>query len=1052
LPIFQQALGPGHPQVAVVLNTLAVLYLDQGQYAQAEPLFQQTLTIWEQALGSTHPQVAMILNNLGTLYHAQGRYAEAESSLQRTLAINEQALGTQHPDVAKNMNNLALLFSEQGRYTEAELLYQRALTLTEQALGPQHPQVAFVLDNLATLYKVEARYATAEPLLQRALLIREQALGPKHPDVATSLNNLAALYQDQSRYTEAEPLFQRALTIGEQTLGPQHPDVATGLNNLAHLYHAQWRLAEVEPLHQRALSIREQALGPTHPDVALSLNNLAVLYKNQGRLAAAEPLFRRALTIREQTLSPTHPDVAVSLNNLAELYEAQGQYAQAEPLHQRALTINEQALGSTHPEIAVVLSNLAAHYRKQDRLTEAKPLFERALTIREQALGPMHPDVAVSLNNLAALYEAQGRDAEVEPLLQRTLAIWDQALGPEHPHVSFALNNVAALYRTQGRLTEARPLYERVRQLLLTVARVNAPLEEPARQGLVPYGHAALRRYLDLLATLARAPTATGDAPAWEAFVVAEQRRTSAAQEALLQASARAAAADPTLATLAQAVEARRGELSALRTKLSSLGTNLPAAPGLLPPQQAALQARERALSAELVTAVTQWYAACPRCAELAVPEPITATELQALLHPSEALVSYTVLDDRLLVWLVRSDQAPAYHDLPVDNATLIRQIAQVRASLEQDPHRLAMGEFIPVDVAAAHQLYQILLGPLREGLVEVTHLLVVPDDILLPLPFGVLITDARGEAYEQLAILYRQRQRRAPTPAQLAAYADVAWLAKDNALTVLPSATALRLLRQRPRPTAPAREPFLGFGDPLLSWPPRVQPGGEARPAQPSPEAILEAVRQLSPLPQTRVELLAMTRALGADPIRALYLGAQATEPTVYALNESGRLGAARVLAFSTHGLRAGDIKGLRQPALVLTPPTTVSPDDDGLLSLDEIVRLKLAATEWVVLSACHTAAADGSGEGLSGLVRGFFFAGAPALLVSHWSVGERATAALMTALFAASSEGPGRLRAARLQQAMRTLMTQARGETAYFAHPYAWAAFFLVGEGGMP
>jgi CHAT domain-containing protein len=104
------------------------------------------------------------------------------------------------------------------------------------------------------------------------------------------------------------------------------------------------------------------------------------------------------------------------------------------------------------------------------------------------------------------------------------------------------------------------------------------------------------------------------------------------------------------------------------------------------------------------------------------------------------------------------------------------------------------------------------------------------------------------------------------------------------------------------------------------------------------------------------------------------------------------------------------------------------------------------------VVLSACNTAAADGSGEGLSGLVRGFFFAGAPALLVSHWSVGERATAALMTALFAASSEGPGRLRAARLQQAMRTLMTQARGETAYFAHPYAWAAFFLVGEGGMP
>jgi CHAT domain-containing protein len=72
--------------------------------------------------------------------------------------------------------------------------------------------------------------------------------------------------------------------------------------------------------------------------------------------------------------------------------------------------------------------------------------------------------------------------------------------------------------------------------------------------------------------------------------------------------------------------------------------------------------------------------------------------------------------------------------------------------------------------------------------------------------------------------------------------------------------------------------------------------------------------------------------------------------------------------------------------------------------------------------------------------------------LLVSHWRVDECATAALMTALFATSGDGPGRSRAVALQQAIRMLLTQARGETAYFAHPYAWAAFFLVGEGNSP
>jgi tetratricopeptide (TPR) repeat protein len=848
--------------------------------------------------------------------------------------------------------------------------------------------VGIALNNLAEVYRAQGQYTQAEPLLQRALTISEQALGPQHPQVAMGLNNLAGLYQAQGRYAEASSLYQRALTIWEQALGPQHPQVAAGLNNLAGLYENQGRYAAAEPLYQRALLVKEQALGPQHPDVAISLNNLALLYHRQGRYTQTEPLLQRALTIREQALGPMHPDVARNLNNLAHLYQVQGRLAAAEPLYQRALMINEQVLGRAHPNVALSLNNLAGLYSAQGRDAEAMPLYQRALTIREQALGPTHPDVAGSLTNLAVRYAHQEQYAQAEPLMQRALTIKEQALGREHPQVALSLRNLAALYQAQGRLTEARPLFERARQLLLMVARVNAPLEEPALRSLASGGHDALRRYLQLLATLARAPepVVPGDPPAWDAFVVAEQRRTSTAQAALQQASARAAATDPTLAPLVQAVDTRRAQLSALRTQLAEPSTDLPTAATHTAAQQAALQGRERELSAELITAVTQWYTACPRCAELAVPKPITAEALQPLLHPGEALVSYAALDDRLLVWLVRPDRAPVYHDLSIDKATLTRQIAQVRASLEQDPRQnpgLALGELLPVDVATVHQLYQTLLAPLQEALAGVTHLLVVPDDVLLPLPFGVLITEAESAAYDQLATLYRQRQRRAPTPAELATYAEVAWLAKDYALTVLPSATALRTLRQNPRLSATSQEPFIGFGDPVLQGRPQVRPDGEARPAQPNPEAILAAVRELSPLPQTRVELLAMAHALGADPSRALYLGSQATEAMIATLNALGRLGAARVLAFSTHGLLAGEIAGLRQPALVLTPPAMVCPEarpeDDGLLSLDEIVRLRLAATEWVVLSACNTAAADASGEGLSGLARGFFYTGPP-------------------------------------------------------------------------
>src|SRR3990172_3225130 len=103
-----------------------------------------------------------------------------------------------------------------------------------------------------------------------------------------------------------------------------------------------------------------------------------------------------------------------------------------------------------------------------------------------------------------------------------------------------------------------------------------------------------------------------------------------------------------------------------------------------------------------------------------------------------------------------------------------------------------------------------------------------------------------------------------------------------------------------------------------------------------------------------------------------------------------------------------AGEFKGLAEPALVLTPPEKGSELDDGLLTAGEISQLKLNA-DWVILSACNTAAPDGTpgADGLSGLAKAFFYAGARSLLVSHWAVSSEATVALTTRMFAEAEKG---------------------------------------------
>jgi CHAT domain-containing protein len=199
-----------------------------------------------------------------------------------------------------------------------------------------------------------------------------------------------------------------------------------------------------------------------------------------------------------------------------------------------------------------------------------------------------------------------------------------------------------------------------------------------------------------------------------------------------------------------------------------------------------------------------------------------------------------------------------------------------------------------------------------------------------------------------------------------------------------------------------------------------------------------------LVPLPETRDELTAVAHALHASD-SDLYFGPRATKPMVMQAD----LMSYRILAFATHGLLAGEFRGVAEPALVLTPPTTISPNDNGLLTASDIATLRLDA-DWVLLSACNTAAPEGrpGAEGLSGLAKAFFYAGSRALLVSHWSVASESTAVLMATATRTLAEEPDIGRAEALRRAMLSLLDGKN--QAVFAHPIFWGPFVNVGEGG--
>lgn len=284
----------------------------------------------------------------------------------------------------------------------------------------------------------------------------------------------------------------------------------------------------------------------------------------------------------------------------------------------------------------------------------------------------------------------------------------------------------------------------------------------------------------------------------------------------------------------------------------------------------------------------------------------------------------------------------------------------------------------------------------------------------------------------------------------------DVDWLVRTHAVTVLPSVTSLKVLRGKSA-IASAKKPLIGFADPLFNPDSRrltqnthiANDVAAARGLRGTAADLAELKAALPPLPETADELRKVAASVRADPADII-LGPAATVTRV----KEEKLDLFRIVYFATHGLLAGDVADFAklnaEPALVLSLPEQPTEFDDGLLTASEVAQLKLNA-DWVVLSACNTAAGDKPGaEALSGLARAFFYAGGRSLLVSHWEVETNSAVALMTGTFVALAANPQLSHGEALRQSMLAMINHPQQPN--LVEPKYWAPFVVVGEPAKP
>ena len=948
-----------------------------GEYAKAEPLYQEALRICRKVLGPEHPGTALSLYNLGSLYQSMGQYAKAEPLYQEALRIRQKVLGPEHPDTATSLDSLGLLYHSMGDYVKAEPLYREALRIRQKVLGPEHPYTTLSLNNLAALYRAMGEYPKAEPLYQEALRIRQKVLGPEHPYTALSLNNLAVLYKDMGEYAKAEPLYQEALRIRQKVLRPEHPDTAMSLNNLGSLYQSMGEYAKAEPLYQEALRIQQKVLGPEHPGTALSLNNLAVLYWAMGEYAKAEPLYQEVLRIRQKVLGPEHPDTALSLNNLAVLYQDIGEYAKAEPLYQEVLRIRQKVLGPEHPDTALSLNNLAGLYWAMGEYAKAEPLDQEALRIRQKVLGPEHPYTALSLYNLGSLYQSMGEYAKAEPLDREALRVFQKVLGPEHPYSAESLDNLALLEFDLGRIDEAAALARQASAAELTfLSKIFSFTSEQQRLA-----------YLNIFHPYNLFPFLKGTETDLAAAVL---RYKGVVLDSIVE--------DRLLAEASQGTEDQK-LVEQLNLDKTQLGQLL-----LQPLQKFSAQTKQRieALEGEVEKIEGQLAQRVAGLGRARHALGVRLEQVQPAIPSDAALIEYLRYghylgkekwEQRYGAIVLLSKGAPLW--IPLGKATEIEHLvrrygALVRGSPQEDE----LSENLQA-------LYEALWAQIGQALPSQTKRIIIsPDGELNFISFATLLTKDKqflAQTYEVQYVASGRDLLREPKPSttkEVVLFANpdfdlasTAMLAKaDNGSGSIRGSEkrdvedwSFESLTGTQKESDELIKKFIGWG-----WTPTDFTAKEA-----TKEALLK-IHSPYILHLATHGFFAKEDPTATQP-DALLNDRQSVTKSKFFKNPMHRSGLALAGAQTT-------IEAWQRDEV---PPV----ENDGILTAEDVSTLDLQGTWLVTLSACDTGSGEArAGEGVMGLRRGFIQAGAQNLLMTLWPISDEVTVQIMSDFYEAA------------------------------------------------
>jgi CHAT domain-containing protein len=800
-------------------------------------------------------------------------------------------------------------------------------------------------------------------------------------------------------FVRAEEAYRAAFVVQQKALGRNDPNIADPLMHVALQVSDQGRYAEADALFAQAAALA--ARGNDRVTQARLLHYQALHDVNQNKNEAALALLRQAEAAYARLVPASalvqRPIQAGPIAVLA----SRGGATRQDPLPKADVIIDpaQQAgligMIETRRYQAIVLRDL-------NRPAEAATAIAAASSLAA-ANGLNQPDLSARLYRTAATTAgAQGETDEAISGLARSSAAFSLALPGTRPLATTRLLHAGQLHaagRDAAALAECREAMTILRNLKAGTA---AEFVEPC---LAVYAGEADRVPAQRQNLLA------------EMFDLAQFSQGTITSLQIAQATARLgeSARDPKVGEAIRRRQDAGGALAELYRQRDMLAARARGDTTLDSKPLPAADDLEKSTSdaqAALADADAALQAASPNFGQL-VQQVAPAGDVLAALTPDEAFALVTLGDDGGWTFVLHGNQiSVARTKASLKTATEL--VRQVRAGIELTDTGLPR-----FNTKAAQDLYADTLGPAEAAMSGAKSLIVVPAGPLLSLPFAVLLTG----------------------PADPDALGAAPFLIKRMAVTHVPAAANFVSLR-KVAGTSRATRPWFGLGDfqPVnLRLAERSFPGATCQDSA-------KLFAGLPRLPFARRELEAARSLLGGAPGDEM-LGQDFTAPNVLRADLRGF----RVLHFAAHALLPAELRCQSEPAIITSDPAGATDASGALLTASKVSSMQLDA-DVVILSACNSGGPGGEtgGESLSGLARSFFYAGARALMVTHWSVNDQAAAFIVASTMDRLRKGEGGGVAGALRGAELSMLSEAGTKfPAEVAHPFYWAPFAVIGEG---